>query len=1089
MDFPRVDILSKATFSIKNAQASGAYDAYWGNDGELVFGNLGATLAFLETVKDYSWIEITFRALALPPAILGVGLNLAVRTLEGSTDDSYSITTNLENGFLSETIVRIPNVGTIEEIEVATSYTGATAVINKLVVVKKSDNFTRSNAALNGRASIVGGGFVYNAALGCYESSVIAGALVQPQISFVGLTSGLEYGIIRWEHTYTTDQSQVTRATFFWDGIPGTIFGPRGELYLSGDGSNLFPQVVTFQNTSGPQTAKVRLFLELGSFIDQNITAFGPNGQASGAAQPLYNPLALPSNINGWLFAVAGAIAGFATIPVTAIDWTAGTVGPANFNTLTAQVLNVTTSAAIKDLNLTRTANAAALGSLWYTDNTGVLTPTLATKYALRPDLNQLGIGNGVLDGIALALDFSSTTNTGLTERAGFKISGRPTTGVLESGLVGFKTDIAAANAAYTLPYVYHYSATQSAALGSATVTEVRGFSADSTIVKGSTVRGFYSNINSGTNIHQLYMGGTGQSYFAGPVGILNSDPLGGGILLRIQGTHPSASNTLGGVYLNWTSPATATITSTGYESDITTPNSAFTLGNLNHFTAATTTRGAASTITNARGFYAANGLASGTNNYGFYSDIATAAANWQLFMQGTASSHFNGSVGIGANTVVNTTESLRISLTSTINSANINHIVILGVAPATTTGAYAGVNTDLRTVASAFTLGTLVHYNAVTSTLGAGSTVTTLYGFKASNSITIGSTNYGFHSDITSGSGKYQLRMAGTAQSRFDGAIGVYTDPSITATGIQVNVGGVVSAGSVGYYCAGIFPSTVISTALGFQAQLQTANSAVTYAELTGYRADTFVKGAASVITSVFGFYANNSIVVGTNNYGFYSDINDTAPFGTKFSFYSAGTARVFFAGTLCAGSLALTSSTNGDRLTNYHGLINTAGQTTAYGNITALQVGSNVTAAANAHYGYVETTAAAFTLALARGFYAAAVVKGAGSTITTYYGFHVDAAVGGVATNTYGFRSDLNSASNTFQLHMAGTALNFLKGGVILDTTAAPTVAAGQIGLGATTGTTVGAAGAASALPATPTGYLIINVAGTTQRIPYYN
>jgi hypothetical protein len=54
---------------------------------------------------------------------------------------------------------------------------------------------------------------------------------------------------------------------------------------------------------------------------------------------------------------------------------------------------------------------------------------------------------------------------------------------------------------------------------------------------------------------------------------------------------------------------------------------------------------------------------------------------------------------------------------------------------------------------------------------------------------------------------------------------------------------------------------------------------------------------------------------------------------------------------------------------------------------------------------------------------------------------------------------------------------------------TAVAPTVAAAQVGLGSTTATTVGAAGAASALPATPTGYLIINVAGTKQKIPYYN
>ncbi|MCM2276099.1 MAG: hypothetical protein NDI75_15025 [Candidatus Didemnitutus sp.] len=52
-----------------------------------------------------------------------------------------------------------------------------------------------------------------------------------------------------------------------------------------------------------------------------------------------------------------------------------------------------------------------------------------------------------------------------------------------------------------------------------------------------------------------------------------------------------------------------------------------------------------------------------------------------------------------------------------------------------------------------------------------------------------------------------------------------------------------------------------------------------------------------------------------------------------------------------------------------------------------------------------------------------------------------------------------------------------------------AAATVGAGAVSYGGTTATTVGAAGAASALPANPLGYIIVNVAGTTAKIPYYN
>ena len=52
-----------------------------------------------------------------------------------------------------------------------------------------------------------------------------------------------------------------------------------------------------------------------------------------------------------------------------------------------------------------------------------------------------------------------------------------------------------------------------------------------------------------------------------------------------------------------------------------------------------------------------------------------------------------------------------------------------------------------------------------------------------------------------------------------------------------------------------------------------------------------------------------------------------------------------------------------------------------------------------------------------------------------------------------------------------------------------AAASVAAGVVSYGGTTATTVGAAGGASLLPATPLGYIIVNVGGTAAKIPYYN
>jgi len=92
------------------------------------------------------------------------------------------------------------------------------------------------------------------------------------------------------------------------------------------------------------------------------------------------------------------------------------------------------------------------------------------------------------------------------------------------------------------------------------------------------------------------------------------------------------------------------------------------------------------------------------------------------------------------------------------------------------------------------------------------------------------------------------------------------------------------------------------------------------------------------------------------------------------------------------------------------------------------------------------------------------------------------------GITDSDTGF-SRLAANSIALGNSTAGDFSGSLKLGNETLTSAAPTVAAAQVGLGSTTATTVGAAGAATALPANPVGYLIINVAGTAMKIPYYN
>jgi hypothetical protein len=150
-----------------------------------------------------------------------------------------------------------------------------------------------------------------------------------------------------------------------------------------------------------------------------------------------------------------------------------------------------------------------------------------------------------------------------------------------------------------------------------------------------------------------------------------------------------------------------------------------------------------------------------------------------------------------------------------------------------------------------------------------------------------------------------------------------------------------------------------------------------------------------------------------------------------------------------------------------------------------------STAVGGANSYRSIISTQAAAFVLPSLRHFVAENTTIGAGSAITEVLGFYsANAAISGKGgTRSAGFYSDIAAAANTWQCLMNGTGLNQFKGGVVLDATAAPAVGAGQVGLGATVAATVGAAGGAAALPATPLGYLNINVAGAAAKIPYYN
>ena len=88
------------------------------------------------------------------------------------------------------------------------------------------------------------------------------------------------------------------------------------------------------------------------------------------------------------------------------------------------------------------------------------------------------------------------------------------------------------------------------------------------------------------------------------------------------------------------------------FQSRPTTQATTWTLGTVSHFYANPQTFGAGSTVTNQHGFIAESSLTGATNNYGFFSNIASGTGRWNFYANGTADNYFAGQVQLGAGTV-----------------------------------------------------------------------------------------------------------------------------------------------------------------------------------------------------------------------------------------------------------------------------------------------------------------------------------------------------------------------------------------------------------------------------------------------------
>ena len=116
-----------------------------------------------------------------------------------------------------------------------------------------------------------------------------------------------------------------------------------------------------------------------------------------------------------------------------------------------------------------------------------------------------------------------------------------------------------------------------------------------------------------------------------------------------LYGTLPTNSAISIGFRNAATVPSGSTSGAYGYNNNLITQAASFTLSDYYHFFAYQNTIGSGSSITNQYGYYVDATLTGATNDYGFYSNIASAANRWNFYAAGTADNYFAGNTGVGA--------------------------------------------------------------------------------------------------------------------------------------------------------------------------------------------------------------------------------------------------------------------------------------------------------------------------------------------------------------------------------------------------------------------------------------------------------